>query len=958
MNTRPRKNVLSRFSLRTTLPLGLMVFWLALLGLSIGISLWQHTRQVLQQADEDLMTETAHLMRMAERGLVSAPHLVEADVTHTGADPRVTLVAVLDADAKVIFANHLAWKGKPATEVIPGFSRARFDRSVGSRLPHLNASADPLRPLAMMSFTPPSTGQVVRNMKLGVVLIEYDLHDAIYQARLQVLQARAPELLAALLLTLLLLRLLQRHVSQPLTALEIASHRLAEGDYEHNPAPVSGPREVAELSGSFNRMRAHLHTAIANLQASEEQLSVTLQSIGDALIATDLAGQISLMNPVAERLTGWSLADARGRRIEEVFQIENAETGLAAEIPIDRVLTEGLVVGLANHTVLISRGGQRYHIADSAAPIKDADGHLNGVVMVFHTVDEEYRLNQALAESELHFRTLADAGQALVWTSGLDGNCDYFNQVWYDFTGRTPEQEAGAGWAQGVHPEDLQQCMETYMQAFNARQAFSMVYRLRRYDGEYRWLLDEGKPRYDTQSRFLGFIGHCLDITDQRQAEAEIRHLANFDALTGLPNRRLLMDRLSQGLASARRSEQVGALLFIDLDQFKRVNDARGHDIGDAVLKQVSDRLSRFLREEDTVARLGGDEFVVLLMNLANSPDAAARLAMGVAEKIRGVMETPFKVDGGEYHIGASIGITVFPKAGESEDDLLREADTAMYRAKDAGRNAVVYFEAAMQDSVRARLALEQDLHHAIADNELRLYLQPQVDCNGFLIGAETLVRWQHPTRGLISPVAFVPVAEESGQIIALGRWVMAEAARMLKEFDDLGRPLRLAVNVSPREFRQPSFVTQVIDILREAGADPTHLVLEVTEGLVIEDIHDTIAKMEELNKLGIHFSIDDFGTGYSSLAYLKRMPLHELKIDRTFVQDAPHDPNDAALVETILSVAHHLNLAVVAEGVETEAQFAFLKDRKCVSFQGYLFDRPLPWDEFKARWRQGISTA
>ncbi|OYY93451.1 MAG: hypothetical protein B7Y41_11855 [Hydrogenophilales bacterium 28-61-23] len=940
-----------RLSLRTALPLALMALWLLVLGLSIGNTLWQRSQQAFAQARITLLSETAHLARMAERGLLHAPDLVEADVTHTGADPVVTVSAVLDADGRVIFANHLAWKGKLADAVIPGFDRARFARATQSRLPDQTAALDSLRPSAMLAFTPPASVSAVRNLKHGAVYLEYDLHDVQRQARAKVLSSRMPEFFVLMALTLLLFWLLHRHVSQPLTALGHVSRRIAEGDYSAQ-ATESDVREIADLASAFNRMSARLQNAIGNLQASEEQLSVTLHSIGDALIAADLAGQVTLMNPVAERLTGWTLQAARGRPVAEIFRIENARTGQPANIPIDRVLAEGLVVGLANHTVLFSRDGRRYHIADSAAPIHNREGHLLGVVMVFHTVDEEYRLNEALAESEQHFRTLANTGQAFIWTSGLDKNCNYFNQVWLDFTGRTMEQEVGTGWAEGVHPEDIQQCMDTYAQAFDRREAFSMVYRLRRHDGEYRWILDEGTPRYDTQGNFLGYIGHCLDITAQRQAEADIRRLAYYDALTGLPNRRLFMDRLTQSLAGARRSAHIGALMFIDLDQFKRVNDARGHDIGDAVLQQVGGRLTRFLRDEDTVARLGGDEFVVLLANLANSPDAAARLAMGVAEKIRAVMETPFQVDDADYHIGASIGITIFPKAGETEDDLLREADTAMYRAKDAGRNAVVYFEAAMQESVQARLALEQDLHHAIAQNELRLFLQPQVDRQGVLVGAEALVRWQHPTRGLISPLAFIPVAEESGLIVGLGAWVLTEAARMLKECDDLGRPLRLAVNVSPRQFRHSGFVAQVQTILRDAGTDPTHLVLEVTEGLVIDDIHDTIAKMDELNKLGIHFSIDDFGTGYSSLAYLKRLPLHELKIDRTFVQDAPTDPNDAALVETILSVAGHLNLSVVAEGVENEAQFEFLKSRNCGVFQGYLFDRPLPWEEFKTRWR------
>jgi diguanylate cyclase (GGDEF)-like protein/PAS domain S-box-containing protein len=942
---------MQRFSLRTALPFGLLALWLLIIGVSIGNTLWQHAQLTFKEARATLLSEASHLARMAERGLLNAPHLVEADVTHTGADARVTVAAILDADSRVVFANHLAWKGRLAEEVIPGFSRSRFDRIAYSRLPDITPATDSLRPSVLLAYTPSTVSQAIRNLNHGAVYLEFDLRDVQRDARFHVLAERLPELVAALLLTLLLVWLLHRHVSQPLTALERASRRIADGDYSAR-ASAAGPREVADLAHSFNVMSARLDTAVSNLQASQEQLSVTLHSIGDALISTDIAGQVTLMNPVAEQLTGWTLSDACGRAVADVFRIENALTGQPAEIPIERVLAEGLVVGLANHTVLYSRDGRRTHIADSAAPIHANDGHLIGVVMVFHSVDEEYRLNEALAEREQHFRTLANTGQALIWTSNLDKDCDYFNQVWLDFTGRSMAQELNGGWLEGVHPEDSQECLHTYVTAFDRRERFSMVYRLRRHDGAYRWILDEGTPRYDTLGNFLGYIGHCLDITDQRQAEADVRRLAYYDALTGLPNRRLFADRLTQALAAARRSEHVGALMFIDLDQFKRVNDARGHDIGDAVLRQVGGRLTRFLRDEDTVARLGGDEFVVLLVNLANTPEAAARLAMGVAEKIRGVMETPFQVGDADYHIGASIGITVFPKAGESEDDLLREADTAMYRAKDAGRNAVVYFESAMQESVQARLALEQDLHQAIAQNELRLFLQPQVDANGFLVGAEALVRWQHPTRGLISPLAFIPVAEESSLIISLGEWVLNEAARMLKQCDDLGRPLRLAVNVSPRQFRHPGFVAQVKEILSATGADPTHLVLEVTEGLVIEDIHATIAKMEELNKIGIHFSIDDFGTGYSSLAYLKRLPLHELKIDRTFVQDAPNDPNDAALVETILSVAQHMHLSVVAEGVENEAQFAFLKSRHCGVFQGYLFDRPLPWDEFKAKWR------
>lgn len=457
-------------------------------------------------------------------------------------------------------------------------------------------------------------------------------------------------------------------------------------------------------------------------------------------------------------------------------------------------------------------------------------------------------------------------------------------------------------------------------------------------------------PVRDGQGQISHFIAIKQNITERKMAEAEIHNLAYYDALTGLPNRQLFRDRLAQALAAARRSNHWGAVLFVDLDQFKRINDARGHDVGDLLLKQVSERLTGCRRDEDTVARQGGDEFVVLLVNLGATQSSVIRLATRVAEKIRSTLIEPFHIGELDYYIGASIGITVFPKAVENVDDLLREADTAMYRAKEAGRNTVSYFEPDMQEAVQARFVLEHDLRQALARNEMRVFLQPQVDGQGRFVGAEALVRWERPGQGLISPMVFIAVAEESGIILALGRWVLEEACRLLKQLDAAGHALRLAVNVSPRQFRQPDFVACICEVLQMTGADPTHLVLEVTEGLVIENIHDTIAKMMELNRLGIHFSIDDFGTGYSSLAYLKRLPLHELKIDRTFVQDAPTDPNDAALVETILAVAQHLNLSVVAEGVETQTQLDFLKQRGCSVFQGYFFDRPLPWLQFQEK--------
>jgi len=443
------------------------------------------------------------------------------------------------------------------------------------------------------------------------------------------------------------------------------------------------------------------------------------------------------------------------------------------------------------------------------------------------------------------------------------------------------------------------------------------------------------------------YVGILADLSRLKASEQQLDFLAHYDPLTRLPNRYLLLERLASAQAIARRDKRYGAVLLVDLDHFKRVNEARGHIVGDRLLQEVAARLTYSLRTEDTVAHLGGDEFVVLLANLASEPETAARLICGVAEKIHAAFDTPFIWSDGNFALSASIGVTLFPGDSETAGDILKQADTALHQAKEDGRNAVRFFETAMQAQVEARFTLEGELRRAIICDELRLYLQPQVDQDGQIVGAEALIRWQHPEKGLIPPLAFIPLAEETGLIVPMGAWVLNAACRYLARLVAVRRPLRLSANVSPRQFRQPDFVNRVKEVLAATGADPTLLTLEVTEGLVIGDIEDTIAKMAELKALGINLSIDDFGTGYSSLAYLKRLPIDELKIDKSFVQDAPTDPSDAALVEVILAVAQRFSLAVVAEGLETVEQADFLKARNCVCYQGYLYGRPQPAEQW-----------
>ncbi|USX15170.1 EAL domain-containing protein [Oxalobacteraceae bacterium OTU3CAMAD1] len=436
---------------------------------------------------------------------------------------------------------------------------------------------------------------------------------------------------------------------------------------------------------------------------------------------------------------------------------------------------------------------------------------------------------------------------------------------------------------------------------------------------------------------------------DELRAGADsLERLAFFDVLTGLPNRRLLMDRIDTLLASSARSATFSAVMFVDLDRFKTINDARGHAIGDALLCKAAGRLSQLVRKADTVARIGGDEFVVVLAHLADDLESATHAARTVAEKVRVTIGEEFEIEGQRYTSTASIGVTMLPKSlngGQEQNahDLLREADTAMYRAKAEGRNGIAFFEMAMQTAVEHRLSMERDLAAALAGGDLRMHVQPQVDRDGRAIGGELLMRWPLAGGAMVPPSVFIPVAEESGLILALGAWALRQACEAVLLLERAGVSIPLSVNVSPSQFRQPDFVALVQRTLAETGAPAERLILEVTEGLLIDKLDDTVARMHQLAALGLRFSIDDFGTGYSSLAYLKKMPLYELKIDRSFIIDAPDDGSSAALVQSILAMAGHLGLHVVAEGVETRAQADFLIGHGCPCLQGYLYGRPMP---------------
>jgi len=561
-----------------------------------------------------------------------------------------------------------------------------------------------------------------------------------------------------------------------------------------------------------------LRAAEEALFEEKERAQVTLNSIGDAVVTTDLLGNVTYLNLVAETMTGWPCEDAFGRPLSDVFNIIDGATRQVVMNPAQRAIKADKIVGLALDSVLIRRDGFESGIEDSAAPIHNRDGRVAGAVLVFH------------------------------------------------------------------------------------------------------------------------------DVSESRAMTLRMAHLAQHDFLTGLPNRLLLTERLAQAIGLANRHKKQVALLFLDLDFFKHINDSLGHAIGDQLLQSVAERLAAGVRASDTICRQGGDEFVILLAEIERPLDATY-----VAEKLLAAFALPHRIGGHELHVTVSIGISIYPDDGNNVDTVMQNADTAMFHAKASGRNNYQFFRADMNASAVHRLFIETSLRRALKQGEFLLHYQPQIDlASGAMSGTEALIRWQDPNLGLIYPAQFVPIAEECGLIVPIGRWVLREACRQTQAWLDSGqRAVPVSVNISALEFRHKDFLENVALILKETGLAPRYLELELTESILMHDAESSESVLEALKAMGMQLAIDDFGTGYSSLSYLKRFPIDTLKIDQSFVRDIATNADDATIVSAVIGMGRNLKQRVIAEGVETREQLAFLRTRQCAEGQGFLFSHPLSAEDF-----------
>ncbi|RIX45025.1 MAG: EAL domain-containing protein [Rhodocyclales bacterium GT-UBC] len=689
-----------------------------------------------------------------------------------------------------------------------------------------------------------------------------------------------------------------------------------------------------------------LTTANDVLAGREAMLQQILDTSSVAIFLVDKTGRITQANQRMAEMFRRPLAELLGS--EYVSLIEPAEREIGRERM--RALLSSAIPSVDLDRLYCRADGTQFWGNLTGKRFRDANGQENGLIGVIANINERKIAEEALRANEAKLRSLYELsplGISLVDMAGrfLEFNAAFCRICGYD----EAELRALDYWA--LTPREFLEDEARQLDSLNTIGSYGPYEKeYIRKDGSRIPLRLNGVlvPGEDGKKYIWSIVE---DISERRKAEGKIQELAFFDQLTGLPNRTLLLDRLRQVMNAGTRSGAYGALLLIDLDNFKTLNDTHGHDMGDLLLKQVALRLIQCVRPEDTVARLGGDEFVVMQANLGSIDDVALASVKALGEKILATLNQPYQLNDEICLSSPSIGATLFRGQRAALDDLLKQADLAMYRAKDGGRNALRFFDPALQTAVVKRAEVEAGLRRGLERQQFALHYQAQVVGNGRVTGAEALIRWIHPERGMVSPAEFIPIAEHSGLILPLGQWVLETACRQLATW--AGQPklqhITLAVNVSARQFRQPDFVQQVLDTLQRTGACPERLKLELTESLLVDNVQDVIEKMVALKARGVGFSLDDFGTGYSSLAYLKRMPLDQLKIDQSFVRDVLSDPNDAAIARTVVALAHNLGLGVIAEGVETAEQQAFLASAGCHAYQGYVFSKPLPIEGFEA---------
>lgn len=702
---------------------------------------------------------------------------------------------------------------------------------------------------------------------------------------------------------------------------------------------------AAGMSGT-GRDITELKLLVDELERTRNQQKLILDSAAEGIYGLDLQGRTTFVNPAAARMLGWPADELIGQSMHDLLHHTRCDGSPhpKAQCPITATLKDG-----ATHAVdddlFFRKDGSSFSVEYLSAP-KYINGVISGAVVTFNDISKRKLAEEALRVAAVTFET-----QDAILITDVDANIIRVNRAFSEVTGYTTEEVQGKNprfMASGKHDRNFY--IEMWQDLLHAGSWAGEIWD-RRKNGELfpKWMSVSAVK--NERQEITHYVAIFSDITARKRVEEEIHHLAFYDALTRLPNRRLLLDRLQTALNASSRRNDYGAVMFIDLDHFKELNDTLGHDYGDLLLIEVGARIKSSVREMDTVARYGGDEFVVLIESFSHEQDNAIRKVAQVAEKIRAALAQPYKIKGHEHHSTPSIGICLYHDNDESLNALIEHADMAMYEVKKSGRNAVRFFDPAMQQSLVTHDALVQDLQHALALQQIQLQYQVQVGKDNHPLGAEVFVRWMHPVHGMIMPCQFIPIAEESAVIIDIDLWVLNMACQqvILWSKSDKTRQLTLTVNISARLFAHTDFVNEVAEILKAHQTDPSRLKLELSERIVHSDLDSSLDKIRALRKLGCRLSIDNFGTVYSSLSFLKLLAPDQLKIHQEFVHNISLNTNDAQMARIVIGYAKSLGLDIFAEGVETEAQRTFLTDQDCNTFQGYLFGKPMPIEEFDA---------
>jgi len=787
-------------------------------------------------------------------------------------------------------------------------------------------------------------------------------------------------LLGIFLFSSLLAYYFGRQMSTALSDITQVSDEVAQGSLDKR-ADESAPGEFGLLAYAFNRMTVKLQTSYRTLEERiverTEQLSVSNEQLQDEIVEREHI-EIELREKQLEserkqdllneaqrlgKLGSWELNLVTGElhwsdEIYRMFELDPAQFQATYENFLNVIhsddrdkVKQAYSQSLQDrqpydvlHRLLFTDGRIKWVHEHCSSNFDDSGKPLRSVGAVQDVTE------QRLTEENLRIAAVAFETHEAIMITDEDANIVRVNQAFEDITGYRSEEILGKNpRILSSGRQDKAFYADLWAQLLSSGTWSGEIWDKRKNGQIYpKWLtITAVNDSFGNASEYVAIFS---DITARKQAEEEIRNLAFYDALTKLPNRRLLLNRFHLALSASERNSRCGALLFLDMDKFKLLNDTLGHDYGDLMLIEVARRAQACVRDLDMVARLGGDEFVVLLEGLSESMEESSKKTAVIAEKLRVALSQPYFLKDHEHHSSPSIGVSIYLGSAETVEELMKQADMAMYQAKDSGRNTVRFFDPEMQHSIEERAELEADLRRALSNNQLQLYCQIQVDGERRPIGAEALIRWQHPVRGMISPAQFIPMAEESSLIVEIGAWVIECACEWLAKWADDEHlcHLKLAVNVSAQQFRLYDFVSQLEECIVRHDIKPSLLKLELTESVVLNDVSDVVSKMHAIKALGVRLSLDDFGTGYSSLAYLKLLPLDQIKIDQSFVRDVTTDPNDAVMVKTIIDMAQNFRLNVIAEGVETEAQFIFLKRNQCMAYQGYLFSKPVPVADFE----------